>query len=166
MSKLAYGFPLIIFIASKIVGPFYAYLVNIPILVVFLSLFYLFCKTLLVNSKWSYVKITTFALLSMACLLLLNHRLIIITLSMPYRDPLAFIFMLLSVMLVIKYVASSCRTHYLLSISGFVLALAVSCRETTGLIILPLFIYLSSNWYKNRDVSYIKDGVRFSVFLV
>lgn len=165
VSRLAYGFPLILYIASKIVGAFYAFLVNIPILVLLIGIYYLFNKTVFINSGWSYTKKAVSSFLAMSMIMLFNHEMLIVILSNPYRDPVAFIFMLLSLILVIKYVHSSFRSHYLMSLAGFMLAFAVSCRETTGLIIIPIFIYLISNWYKNYKTPYIKDSIRFCLFL-
>jgi hypothetical protein len=83
-SSLAYGFPLILSLAEKLVGPFYAFLVNIPILTILLLAFYLFSRSLKSNDKFLVSPI--FAAFSLLFIVLLNRDMFVY-LANPYRDP-------------------------------------------------------------------------------
>ena len=48
-SYLAYGFPLLVALAIELVGPFWAFLVNIPVLIALAALVYAFARRLLAS---------------------------------------------------------------------------------------------------------------------
>ena len=142
-SHLAYGFPLVVYLAVGWLGPYLGFLVNIPILVLLVGVFTLFagmCAGEDERPAW------LTGLVAAGLFVVLNKALLI-ELASPYRDPLAFLFMLTAATLFVLHFESERPRWIVLAASGLCLAYAVSCRETAGLIAAPLGLYaIAARW--------------------
>jgi len=164
-SRLACGFPFLIHVATRLVGPLRAYLVNIPILVILILCFYWFCKTVLDSDRGEKERRVYPALLVILILFLLNRDLLIYLVN-PYRDPASFLFLLVSCAAVIRYVASGGRRLWWMGIGGLALAASVTCRETSGLTIFPMGIYVLLSRHKNKKLSLFLPAFVFLAMLL
>ena len=159
--KLAYGFALVLAIAIKAVGPFYAFLINMPILLLLVVLLYAFARrhgTSLGRGD------DIFGMLcgagSILIFLALNKGMLRY-LSSPYRDPLSFVLILASCLLLVRYRCDSRHPLWLAPCSAFALGMACSIRETSILMLLPLCIYAVSEKVLDKDLPFWKPVLLF-----
>ncbi len=149
-AKLAYGFPLLLYLATKAVGPLPALLVNIPVLVLMALMLAAFTRSVF---RGSYREVRILTPAAVILVLLVVDGKMLATLVSPYRDPLSFVFLLGSLLLFRRGMLQPDRRRYAL-LSGMALALAASTRETSVLAMPALLI--TAAFYKE---------IRFSILL-
>lgn len=135
-ARIAYGFPLVLYLAIHLIGPLWAMLVNVPLLLLLAYCLARFSAALFHNSNLPPIK-----LLPATCILLLmlvDHKMLLYLVS-PYRDPLAFVLMLGSLILYLRGLQQpdSRLTGF---VGGVLLALAVSTRETSILVVPAMLL--------------------------
>jgi len=149
-AKLAYGFPLLLYLAIKAVGPLPALLVNIPVLVLMALMLAAFTRSVF---RGSCQEIRILAPAAAIWMLLVVDGKMLATLVSPYRDPLSFVFLLGSLLLFRRGMVQPARRGYAL-LSGMALALAASTRETSVLAMPAMLI----------SAAFCKE-IRFSILL-
>jgi len=160
-TKLAYGFPLLVALAVEIAGPVNAFLVNVPILLVLVALFYGFARRHVAAAEpagalWGGVGG------AIAVLLLLHLDLPLLRqLTSPYRDPLAHVFVLVACLLLIRGVGSRARGWA--GLSGVALGLAVSARETSVLMLLPFLVFAAAATLRDGHSRFLHATVPLAI---
>lgn len=160
--KLAYGFPLVLAIAIKAVGPFYAFLINVPILLLLVVLLYFFARrhgTSLGGGNDMFGMLCGAG--SVLIFLALNKGMLRY-LSSPYRDPLSFVLILCSCLLLVRYRCDSRHPLWLAPCSALALGMACSIRETSVLMLLPLFFYAVSEKLLDKNLPFWKPMLLFA----
>jgi hypothetical protein len=138
-TRLAYGFPLLMHVAIAWVGPFRAYLVNVPVLVLLAGLLYAFARQQ--ARPVHAVAAPVGAAVALVLLLHVDARLLL-ALANPYRDALSYVLLLLSAVLTVASRRSAGAGRALAAGAGAALALACSTRETSALLAGPILLYV------------------------
>jgi len=163
-SHLAYGFPFLIGMANMLVGVYYAFLVNIPVLVFLILAFYLFARLIEQNNRFAPFHLLLTPFFSLFLIILLNRDMFIYLVN-PYRDPTSFLFMLIGISAVIRFTKKACYSWIWMIVAGFSFAFSISCRETNALILPPIAIYILAAKYQKRSMSFWIPGVILCITL-
>jgi hypothetical protein len=131
-APLAYGLPLLIHGAVSAVGPFWAFAVNAPVLLLLVALLYLFVRDLGPGRG-----LGPLAGGVAAALLVFRDADLLIGLASPYRDPLAWVFVLVACLLLLRWQ----RGDAFAAGAGAALAAAVSTREASILMGIPFLLF-------------------------
>ncbi|OVE76441.1 hypothetical protein BVX97_00975 [bacterium E08(2017)] len=137
---------------------------NIPVLVFLMAVFFYYAEkhwSTDSNRKDSRSYISAATALLLFCILNV-HRLP--ELANPLRDPMSFLMMLLSAMCIISFVQSRRHSYLWLVGAATTLAYSASCRETSIVIAVPLFIYAVYSKKQNQNLPFWKPLVIFAGF--
>ncbi len=141
-SRWPYGFPLFLKLLLPLTGPYYIFLVNIPLLILVFVLIgrmgTLVSGACPLNQGARYAGVAAVALAISADARQMVHYV------NPYRDPLSYILLLASVLLFAR--ALGVRRPVWMLISGVLLGLACSVREPSVLMLLPMLLYGLIEW--------------------
>jgi hypothetical protein len=135
-APLAYGLPLLVHGAVALVGPVWAYLVNLPVLVLCAGLLYAFARALVPRDRAGQAWLAPAAGAVAVGLLVWTGGERLIEWVSPYPDPLSHAFALLSCLCVLRHRSAPRQPLWMLA-AGAALALACSVREVSGLLLLP-----------------------------
>ncbi|HAL93082.1 MAG TPA: hypothetical protein DCM68_08685 [Verrucomicrobia bacterium] len=137
-SDLPLGYPAFLWLALKITGPFYVFLANLPVL----SLLVLLIGGLAAAAARETEPTGTGAPIGIlaAALVLGFDPELLVYMTNPYRDPLSYVLLVGSLLLLMRYAASPTRDRLLLALSGLLLGLAYCVREPSLLALGPMFI--------------------------
>jgi len=166
-ARLAYGFPLLVHGAVALAGPVWAFLVNLPILVLMAGLIYALARSLVPRESSAEARLGLLAGAVAVGLLVWGAPELLVELVSPYRDPLSYVFVLASCLLVLHYQTGRERSLAWLAGAGASLALATSTRETSGLMLLPFLIFgLSARRERPLGRAVLVFGASFAVFCI
>lgn len=163
-SKWPVGYPVFLWLIMKLTGPYYVFLSNMIVLAVL--------ALLVAVAAWASAKESESSLNSLligvGCLALLlgYDSSILVSLVNPYRDPLSFVLVVASVLLVSRYIDFQGRRIGSLGTGALLLGMAYCVRETSILMIVPLFIYGANSWRRNREIGFWKSCLVFGVCLL
>ncbi len=166
-APLAYGFPLLVHGAVALVGPLYAFLVNLPILVLLAALLYATARSLVPRESPGEAQLGMLAgAVAVGGLVWVAPKLLVDLVS-PYRDPLSYVFVLLSCLLVLRYQDGPQRSLAWVAAAGASLALATSTRETSGLMLAPFLLFgLAARRERPLLPAALVFGASFAVFCI
>lgn len=153
------GYPVFLWAAMHVTGPYYIFLVNLPVMLLLAVLTALFA----VSSAKETEKGIEPMLIGVGCLAMImgfDSRMLVY-LSNPYRDPLSFVLMLVSMFVFADYIRSDGRRWVSLGVSGLLLGFAYCVRETSVLLVLPLFVYGIAGWMRKKQIGFWKSGLVF-----
>ncbi len=171
-NNLAYLFPLLVAAATEIAGPVRAFLVNVPLLVVLALLLHAFGRQQLGGARSSALErwaphagaatVLLFVLVgsnpswpkTIAMLRLL---------SSPYRDVLAHVLLLASLIALVVHRRSPVHALAPVAVSAACLALATSTREASVLALVPMALYAIACRLANRDLPFLRPAAVFSI---
>ena len=143
LSRWPYGFPLFLKLLLPFTGPYYIFLVNLPLLVLVFVLVWrmgaLMSSASPLPDSARYAGIVAVALAISADARQMVHYV------NPYRDPLSYVFLLASVWLFAR--ALGVRRPAWMLVSGMLLGLACSVREPSVLMLLPMLLYGVIEWF-------------------
>ncbi len=140
-ARLAYGFPLLVHGAVALVGPVFAFLVNLPLLVLLAALLYATARSLVPRESPGEARLGMLAgAVAVGGLVWLAPK-VLLSLVNPYRDPLSYVFVLLSCLLLLRYQSGPERSLGWVAGAGASLALATSTRETSALMLAPFLLF-------------------------
>jgi len=142
-SRWPYGFPLFLRLLLPITGPYYIFLVNLPLLM--LAFFLIGRLGSMPGGGRASAQGARFAGIAAVALALSADARELIHYVNPYRDPLSYVLLLTSAWLLVKALAA--RRHGFLFLAGVLLGLACSVREPSVLMLLPMLIYGMVEWY-------------------
>jgi hypothetical protein len=154
---LAYGFPLYLFGSIAAVGPFYAFLANIPLLLVVAALVYGFGRR---HDPGGRDVANLTGAVSVALWIGLNPQMLLL-LTNPYRDVLAHVLALLAILLFIDFHRGR-RSAWRVAASGACLAFACSARETSLLTMVPFFTYAVATKLEDRSLALWRPFTMFA----
>ena len=137
-SRWPYGFPLFLRAALEVAGPYYVYLVNLPVMLV------LFGLTAWMSRFWHdparrSVVPAGWAFLSVWVVVLAADAVNFTRYINPYRDPLSYVLLLAATSALVISLARRRMTG--IAGAGVLLGLATSVREPSVLMIIPLGLY-------------------------
>lgn len=141
-SRWPYGFPLFLRAVLEVAGPYYVYLVNLPVMLVLFGLSAWFSRF------WRSAVPASWAFLSVWVVVLAADAIHFTRYINPYRDPLSYV--LLLVAMIILVVSLSRRRVLGLLGAGAVLGLATSVREPSILMIVPFGLHGVWVWREAR----------------
>jgi hypothetical protein len=176
---LAYLFPLLIAGVTQIVGPFRAFLVNIPLLLVLALLLHAFGRQLLGGGRspaferWA-PQAGAATLLLFVLVASTADRVTALPMlrlfSSPYRDVLAHVLLVASLIALVAHRRSPVHALRPVGVSAACLALATSTREASVLALIPMALYAVGCRLSSRDLPFLRPALVFSltftVFLV
>ncbi len=94
VQDIPYAYPFVIWLAIQVVGPYYAFLVNIPILVMLVVALYYFAKRhYQVSSRGDDTSAVMCGIVAV-CFYLFVAKDMLLYLANPYRDPFSFLMVL------------------------------------------------------------------------
>lgn len=167
---LAYGFPLLVAGATELVGPLWAYFVNVPVLSLLTVLVYLLARA---HAPAALRKETVWAPLGafIAVALLMHWNCAQLrALANPYRDPLAHVLLLACCLLLVRSYQRPGRAWAPLLLSGACLALATSTREASLLMLVPLLLFGLASGRRPHPLPILRSapwfGIGFGIAIV
>lgn len=158
-SRWPYGFPLFLRAALEVAGPYYVYLVNLPVMLV------LFGLTAWMGRFWRDparrpAVPASWAFLSVWVVVLAADAVSFTRYINPYRDPLSYVLLLAATGTLVISLAR--RRMAGIAGAGALLGLATSVREPSILMIIPLGLYGLWAWRKARgDLSFWRAVLSF-----
>lgn len=158
-SRWPYGFPLFLRAALEVAGPYYVYLVNLPVMLV------LFGLTAWMGRFWRDparrpAVPASWAFLSVWVVVLAADAVSFTRYINPYRDPLSYVLLLAATGALVVSLAR--RRMIGIAGAGVLLGLATSVREPSVLMIIPLGLYGLWAWRKARgDLSFWRAVLSF-----
>ena len=171
-NNLAYLFPLLVAAATEVAGPVRAFLVNVPLLVVLALLFHAFGRQQLGGATSSALErwaphagaatVLLFVLVGSDPVwpwAIAMFRL----LSSPYRDVLAHVLLLASLIALVVHRRSPVHALAPVAASAACLALATSTREASVLALVPMALYAIACRLASRDLPFLRPVAVFSV---
>ncbi len=168
--RLAYGFPLLVAAATELVGPDWAYFVNVPVLALLTVLVYLLARA---HAPAALRQETTWAALGafLAVALLMHwNRALLRALANPYRDPLAHVLVLACCLLLVRSYQRPGGAWAPLLLSGVCLALATSTRETSLVMLAPLLLFGLASGRRPHQLPMLRSapwfGIGFGIAIV
>jgi hypothetical protein len=158
ISKFALGFAVFLRAALDLVGPFYVFLVNLPVLMAV----YLMASALVVRAfrpedrppRWQVVAVTLALFFSF-------DRWLVVQMVNPFRDPLSFLLVLGSAGLLTGHAATGETRPARVAASGLLLGLACSVRETSVLLLGPFALYAFWSWRADARIRFGRDAFLF-----
>jgi hypothetical protein len=165
--ELAYGFPLLLAGAIEVVGPYRAFLVNIPLLVLVGAALYLFARECARAAPEGVgpggpASAALAGALALALFVYADPAWIV-HLANPYRDPLAFLCTLVSGILTLRFVSGRTRRLWWLALAGGALAYAGSTRETSVLFLGPLLLFAALSRRRDPGIPFARASLVFGV---
>ena len=157
-SKWPYGFALFLGLALKLVGPFNIFLINLPVLMVLLLLVRGLARACAERNRtpdearW----VGLFAFLLMASFDCGRYTYYV----NPYRDPLSHVYLLGSILLLIRGLDQPGRAGKLF-LSGVLLGLSTGVRETALLLLGPMALYGLWRYRADRDIPFLRTILGF-----
>ena len=146
-SRWPYGFPLFLRGALEVAGPYWVFLVNLPVMVALFAVTAWF-GTLLrrddgvgagagaLPTGWAFLAVWIPVLVADAASFTRYLN--------PYRDPLSYVLVMLSTVLFVRALAK--RRTWGVAAAGAVLGLASSVREPSVFMVLPFLVYGVWTW--------------------
>lgn len=166
-SGLAYGFPATVAGAIKVCGPFSAFLINIPLLMLLVAAMYSFAKWHCHSERDDGMKSGMLCGAITVLIFIALNKDMLRYLSSPYRDPLSWLLLLCSCLLLFRFRHRARHSLWLAAGSGACLAAACSVRETSVLMLPPLLLYAVSEKFRDRSVPFWKPlGAVVLVFVL
>lgn len=146
-SRWPYGFPLFLRMLLPLTGPYYIFMVNLPLLMMaFVLIFQLASKPAKSHENKA---LSCYAGIAAALLALSADARDMMHYINPYRDPLSYVLVLASLWIFIR--ALNRRRTTGIFASGVLLGLACSVREPSILMVLPLAAYGLHEWWTDRQ---------------
>lgn len=164
-AKRAYFLPMLVWVASKIVGPHAAYLVNIPLLVALTLVMRSLARRAAPPGDGFAVALS--GLLAMV-LFFWAGRELLLPLCNPLRDPASFVLLGLSIVALIDYRRDPSHRLRHIVICAAAFAAAVSTRETSAIAMPALALYAVVAKLRDRHLPFVKPMLVFAAvaFLV
>jgi hypothetical protein len=162
-SRFPAGYAIYLWFILKLVGPYCAFLANLPVLVVLAILIATIAGKSAARTE-SAVEARLVGVVAMAMFLRFDLY-GIVYLANPYRDPLSYIFMISSALLFMSYLRSNGHTPMRLFIAGLLLGPAYFIKEPSVLIAVPLFLLGLITWITQRNVPFWKSCLLFGAGL-
>lgn len=158
-SKFALGFAVFLRAALELVGPYYIFLVNLPVLLAV----YLLAAALAGRAfepaarppRWQVVALT------LAIFFSLDTGLVVHMVN-PFRDPLSFLLSLGAANLLAKHAATGGARAARAAAGGLLLGLACSVRETSVLLLAPFAGYAFWSWRADPRIRFWRDAALFA----
>lgn len=159
--RLGFGFPLVIFLSSKVIGSIPAFLINIPILMILLGVFYKFSKKCYCQNNDTNIDLGSLCgAIALLILILLNKN-YFLELTNPLRDPLSWLLILISVLCIMRFREHAEHPYRWLVMCGICIAYASATRETSALIVIPLLVYAVHERINDRNLPFFKPALFF-----
>jgi len=158
-SRWPYGFPLFLRAALEVAGPYYVYLVNLPVMLV------LFGLTAWMGRFWRdparrSAAPASWAFLAVWVVVLAADAVNFTRYLNPYRDPLSYVLLLAATSALVISLAR--RRIAGVAGAGVLLGLATSVREPSVLMIIPMGLYGLWAWREARgDLSFWRAVLSF-----
>jgi len=116
-SDLPLGYPAFLWIAMKLTGPYYVFLANLPVLALLMALIGMLAAQAARETEPADAGISV-GILTAALLLGFDPDLLVY-MTNPYRDPLSYVLLVGSLLLLVRYGASPGRGRLRLAASGW-----------------------------------------------
>ncbi len=163
LKKYPLAYPLVLRGILHVTGPIYVFLSNLPFLA---ALMLLVARLTFVMSRPALgASLARYAAAGAAGLFLLFDPVALVYLTNPYRDPLAFVLILGSVLCFSAYIEGTGRRIGLLAAAALLLGFAVDTRETALLMVAPLGLYGLLAWGRDRRIPFWKTVLVFGLVL-
>ena len=146
-SRWPYGFPLFLRAALEVAGPYYVYLVNLPVMLVLFGLTAGMGRFWRVPARGATVPVS-WAFLSVWVVVLAADAVHFTRYINPYRDPLSYVLLLAATSVLVIALARRRLTG--IAGAGVLLGLATSVREPSVLMIVPFGVYGLWAWREAR----------------
>jgi hypothetical protein len=163
-SRLAIGYPMFLFSQTPLWGPYYIFLVNFPLLILLfilvLLLAWLIAQETTPPHEAVWIGIGAFSFLAAVDL----YDLIFLT--NPYRDPLAYVGIVGSMVFLLRYLQNPRHSRWRIAVSGLLLGGAYCVREPSILMFGPLALTGFVYWWSDRTIPLWKSIGWFTVFFV
>lgn len=163
-SSLPLGYPAFLWLAMKLAGPYYVFLANLPVLAL---LVWLVGKLAEAAARETEPAEAGPAIAIAAAALLLGFDAeLLVYMTNPYRDPLSYVFLVSSLLALLRYVASPGRGRGRLALSGFLLGLAYCVREPSLVALGPMFLLGLAGERKAGRAAVIRSSFAFGAGLL
>lgn len=161
-TKLGFGFPLIISLASRLFGKQNAFLVNIPILTAIIPIFYIFARSHIPGTSTTRFRRIICGLVAIMAFIHLNRH-EFSSLCNPLRDPLSWLLVLSACLALIAFQTNHKHPVYVLIVCAFCLAYATATRETSVLMLLPFLIYAVTAKLEDKTLPFWRPAIVFII---
>ncbi|MBL7076041.1 MAG: hypothetical protein ISS31_01090 [Kiritimatiellae bacterium] len=151
VTERAFVYPALLGAGLKALGFSYVFLFNLPFVLLLLFLVWrVLLRTLELDAAKGLDKAAGdfLAFVGVALFVVLHHELLL-ELVNPFREPLSFALVLISVLSALRYEKK--RSWLSALLCGLWLGLATSVRETCILVAPPIALYAGINWWRTRD---------------
>lgn len=159
VSRWPVGYPLFLWLALHVTGPYYIFFINLPVLAALLAVM----SRLVRGAAAETEPAAPAALLgagSLALVLAYDPRMLIY-LTNPYRDPLSLLLNAMAALWLLRYVRDPRHPARLVALSGLCTGLSYSIREPCILMIIPLATFALYAAWHDRRIPFWKSAFLF-----
>lgn len=159
-SRWPAAYPAYLWLVLQLVGPYYVFLANIPILALLLFLFYCLSSRIASHDR-TFFSQRTFLGLGAVSLLLVFDPSIIIYLVSPYRDLMSHTFLLAMALSLLRHLTDGRERTAWLFLAGLCLGAASSIREPAILMAIPAGLTMLAFTFPSPWSSWWRRGFWF-----
>jgi hypothetical protein len=153
--------------ALKLLGPYYVFLANLPLLILMMLLFYLMTKKTFRRREpfhGPHGSDAGLAGLAATAIIIVLNRDVFLWLLNPYREALAYTLMLSSLVLLISFL--DVKRPWKVTIAGLLLGLSIGARETCVLVLPPLGMLYLYSVFTDRELPALRTAFFFGIGLL
>ena len=161
--KMPLAYALYLRAVMTLAGPVFVFLANLPIIIISIILLLrlaFYAGTANHNKSYAYLLAAT----TLACLFNIDPNIFTLILN-PYRDPLSYLFILLSASLFLRYNQNPRHAKTILILAAICTGLAFCVKEPSILFVFPLAIYGYCSWYYDRKIKFWPTVILFTIVL-
>jgi hypothetical protein len=160
-SMFPVGYPLFLRVALDVLGPYLVFFANFPLILISA-----FLGARIVGAAVSERTGGSGALpaqaFAFACLAACDPEMVVLQTN-PYRDPLSYVYLFGSIVLLWGYLAGRPHRIWRLACSGLLFGAAYSVREPSLLMAGPMGLCVLIYWRGDRDIPLLKGGLAFAL---
>ena len=162
-SKFALGFAVFLRGALGVLGPFFVFLVNAPVLLAA----YLLSALLAVRLLKKEAGIRPWQAVTLALVIFFSFdRMLVLKMINPFRDPLSYLLLIGAVLQAAQHAESGGARLFRPALSGLLLGLACCVREPSILMVIPFGIFALWSWRADSRIRFWRDAIVFGAGLL
>lgn len=158
-SMFPVGYPLFLRAALDVLGPYLVFFANFPLIVLY-SLLGAAIVGRALSERRHAASVLPAQALAFACLIACDPEMVRL-LTNPYRDPLSYVYLFGSILMLLDYLSGKPRRMWRLAGSGLLFGAAYSVREPSLLMAGPMGLMVLTCWFRDRDIPLLKGGAVF-----
>lgn len=164
-SRFPSGYPIFLRVVLDVVGPYWVFLSNVPVLLGACFLGGCLVRRALTIGPEDKVFGAAVVVAGFALILGVDPGMLVL-MANPYRDPLSYVYLFASMILLVGYLEDRVHRLWRLAFSGLLIGAAYSVREPSVLMMAPMGLCGLCYWVKDRTIVLWKSVLVFFLFAV